>query len=452
MTRRHDKNAPAPSHGRRPAHGAAAAPQPTELNNVEPHPADQPRFAQPEVTPDPTRYVVKHASDGAAYKTLDEMARAHELRPIPFPKARGGDEPVLTLAQALGKDGADAVKQIEAAGKLVFHAVGDTGNTRGPTIQEEVADKMAADFSDPMEDRPRFFFHLGDVIYSFGEDQYYYDQFYEPYRNYPAPILALAGNHDGMVAPNSKAKSLDAFLRNFCAERFETVPESGGLDRTAQIQPGVYYTFEAPFVRILALYSNTLEDPGVLSSQKGAFPEIPDVQIDYLRAALTRVKTEGFKGAVIVAHHHPAYTLAGERGHGSSTAMRKEIDAVCNEIGVWPHAVLSGHAHNTQRYTRSRAGMQIPYWIAGAGGHSRPQKLTKRGEPPLRTPLTVPTDEDQVVLENYDQTSNGYLRIIATATQLRMEYHPSSDGDQSKTPDDHVTVDLATRTIAQFSS
>ncbi|WP_428485210.1 hypothetical protein [Rhodopila sp.] len=54
------------------------------------------------------------------------------------------------------------------------------------------------------------------MIYNFGEARYYYDQFYDAYRNYPAPIVALAGNHDGMVAPNTEAASLDAFLRNFC--------------------------------------------------------------------------------------------------------------------------------------------------------------------------------------------------------------------------------------------
>ena len=45
---------------------------------------------------------------------------------------------------------------------------------------------------------PSFFYHLGDVVYNFGEAAYYYDQFYEPYRNYPAPILGIPGNHDGV--------------------------------------------------------------------------------------------------------------------------------------------------------------------------------------------------------------------------------------------------------------
>ena len=68
---------------------------------------------------------------------------------------------------------------------------------------------------------------------------------------YPAPILAIAGNHDGMVVPGSTVPTLKAFLENFCAEGFHQTAASGGLGRTAQIQPGVYFTLDAPFVRIL---------------------------------------------------------------------------------------------------------------------------------------------------------------------------------------------------------
>ena len=66
-------------------------------------------------------------------------------------------------------------------------------------------------------------------------------------------------NYDGMVAPGTTAVTLAAR-----ASEFEIRPEAGGLSRTAQIQPGVFFTFEAPLVRILALYSNVLEDPASL--------------------------------------------------------------------------------------------------------------------------------------------------------------------------------------------
>ncbi len=35
--------------------------------------------------------------------------------------------------------------------------------------------------------------------------------------------------------------------------------------------------------------------------------------------------------------------------------------------------------------------------------------------------------------------------MIATAEQLRIEYHPASDSAAAKTPDDSVTIDLHTR-------
>jgi len=421
------------------------------IDNTQAHAVEQPVFGQPVATVDPTEFTVTHTNDSQAYKTLDALNARHALQPLPFPAPRGLPEPVLTLAQVLGAKGQAAVDAAAKAGQLVFHSVGDTGNTRGPDPQNLVADKMLSDFREAVPaETPLFYFHLGDVIYNFGERLYYYDQFYDPYRNYPAPIVALAGNHDGMIAPGAHAVTLDAFLQNFCAEGFRINPEAGGLSRTAQIQPGVFFTFEAPFVRILALYSNTLEDPGVISTQGGTFAELDDSQLDYLRAALGRVKREGFAGALIVAHHHPAYT-AGSK-HGWSSNMRAEIDAVCTEVGVWPHALLSAHAHNYQRFTRMHGDMQIPYVIAGNGGHGL-GKLTRKATGPLRVPMEIEPESnwaDRVVLENYDDQDYGYLRIVATAAQLRIEYHPASDGGSAKTPDAAVTIDLATHRLAYF--
>jgi hypothetical protein len=43
------------------------------------------------------------------------------------------------------------------------------------------------------------------------------------------------------------------------------------------------------------------------------------------------------------------------------------------------------------------------------------------------------------------------MRIVVNATQLRIEYHPASDDDTAKTPDDMVIVDLATRQITPLA-
>ena len=135
---------------------------------------------------------------------------------------------------------------------------------------------------------PSFLFHLGDVVYYFGEATYYYDQFYTPYRDYPAPILAIAGNHDGVVYPKDPAPTLAGFLENFCTVAPTPSPDGGNLLRTTMIQPGVYFTLDAPFVRILGLYSNVLEDPGVISNQGAAKSALDGRQIAFLTAALKR--------------------------------------------------------------------------------------------------------------------------------------------------------------------
>jgi hypothetical protein len=304
---------------------------------------------------------------------------------------------------------------------------------------------MVGDFNEAQpQEIPQFALLLGDIVYSFGETEYYYDQFYEPYRNYHAPVLAVAGNHDGMISPLAHATSLAAYLRNFCSDPksgFTVTPEAGGLSRTAQIQPGVFFTFDAPFVRVLCFYSNTLEDPGVIAN-----PTIGNSQLQYLTAALARVKEQNFKGALLFAHHHPPYAIGGQ--HSSSKEMRQQMDAICAKAGVWPHAVLAGHAHSYQRFTRLRAdGTEIPYVICGNGGHNVTKLHAQKGVP-LRAPQTLvkKTDsDDAVTFENYDDVNYGYLRLIVNRKQMRIEYHPASDTIHAKSPDDSVTIDLATR-------
>lgn len=404
-----------------------------------------PVFAQPEPTPDPSTFKVKHPSDADAYKLIDQLNAEHKIQPLPFPPPRGAAaEPRLNLTQVFGGNTA-AVKRIQSSGQIVFHATGDCGSTRGPTTQNAVTDKMIGDFTEAAPSEiPQFALLLGDVVYNFGETEFYYDQFYEPYRNYPAPVLAAAGNHDGMVSPLAHATSLAAYLRNFCADPaggYVVTPEAGGLSRTAQIQPGVFFTFDAPFIRILVFYSNTLEDPGVIADDN-----IGSSQIAFLKTALARVKQEGFAGALLFAHHHPPYALGGQ--HGSSVQMRRQMDAACAAAGVWPHAVLAGHVHNYQRYTRHRPdGTDIPYVNCGNGGHNV-QKIQGAGAGALRTPQVFQAgtaSDDAVTFENYDDTNYGYLRVIATGAQLRIEYHPANDGLGAKTPDDSVTIDLKSR-------
>jgi len=397
-------------------------------------PTGQPVFGEPTLSPDPTTF-----THPVTDQILSELT---QLIALPANPPGAPVEPVLTLAQVYGDAGPAKEAAIIAAGQIVFHSVGDTGSVTGPGTQSLVADKMVTDFNEANPaDVPSFYFHLGDVVYYFGKATYYYDQFYEPYREYQAPILAIPGNHDGVVYAKDPATSLEAFLANFCSAAQMPSPDAGTLNRTTMTQPSVYFTFEAPFVRILGLYSNVLEDPGVISGQAGSTSHntiLDSRQIAFLTAALNRVKSDAFTGAIIIAVHHPPYS--GDTTHGGSPLMLDDIDSACTAAGVWPHAVFSGHVHNYERFTRTVNGKQIAYMVAGCGGHNPLSAIRAT----VRTPYVI---NSTLTLNSVDDTDFGYLRVVVNSQTMTIEFHPESDGGVTKTPDDTVTINLAQYTM-----
>jgi hypothetical protein len=347
-------------------------------------------FADPQPAPDEGSFQVDNTSS-AYYQSPYYTLHKNDLQPVPVPRV---PQPRVDLATVLG---ANFLAPIVAAKKISFHAVGDTGAAKVNAFQSaaraiaheaSVADAMANDVLTGGPTAPAFFFHLGDVVYNFGEGQYYYDQFYEPFRAYDRPIFAIPGNHDGMVfGPSSdvpQVPTLTAFLRNFCADTPGPSPDEGTLVRSAMDQPGVYFTLDAPFVSIVGLYTNVLEGPGVISTQGGKYPVLGgDHQFDFLKAELQRLAPARKAGerAVIVACHHPPASVDSK--HGGSTGLAADIDSASRAAGFWPDAVLSGHAHLYQRFTRKVDGRQIPYVVAGSGGFSATRPVGGLKKAPL---------------------------------------------------------------------
>ena len=282
------------------------------------------------------------------------------LEPIPAPTRT----PVYPLAEIIGQQG---TAQIETSGSIRFHTVGDTG--RGPdTPQGVVAEAMQMDFdiAHP-EISPAFCFHLGDVIYGPNKTQQYRPEFYEPSVHYPGKIVAIAGNHDGEVFPGTDPISLGAFLATFCAPAQVVPAIAGTIYRETMTQPGVYYLLDAPFLQIVALYSNAAENPGFIS---GLIPgEAQKLWLLKTLQGIAAQRQAGVRKALVFATHHPPFTAGG---HSPSTGMLADIDSVCQQAGIMPDLYLSGHAHSYQRYTRevTLAGktLQIPYIVVGTGG------------------------------------------------------------------------------------
>ena len=341
---------------------------------------------------------------------------------------------ILPLSVIIPQIAADAKK----ARKLVFHVIGDSGGIHGDDVQTAVAEAMEGQIKGTQgADKPAFLYHVGDVVYFNGQSELYGSQFYEPYQYYPAPILAIPGNHDGDTRvskgdPPDTEPSLYGFTENFCAPQ----PHQISPYRATMTQPYVYWTLDAPLVTMIGLYSNV---EGTLDS-RGTFE-----QQNWFEQQLAAAKSKD--GFIVVAVHHPPYSL--DKTHGGYLDIVAAIDQAMEHTGVIPHAVLSGHVHNMQRFTRKYNKRQIPYLIEGRGGYANTDRLTHklqkdaRGHFPTAPVQTESTQDPQLDLnlDYYDQDSAGFLRVTVTEETLTFDsFSVPFEGSFEDTVRDTVTV------------
>ncbi len=285
-------------------------------------------------------------------------------------------------------------------GKLVFHMVGDTGGTKGPGVQQRVACQMIAQHLKitKEEDRPSFLYHLGDIVYHYGEAEQYSDQFLTPFEDYPAPIFAIAGNHDSDVNPESEAHydSLEAFYTTFCNASPKTIYFGQDVIRKSQVQPHVYWTMEAPLASIIGLYTNVPKYGCIKKEQRTWF-------IEELRNA---AKLSAEKAIIVCLHHAP---YSADHNHGSSLNMIEFLNSAFEEAGVKPDIVFSGHVHNYQRFSkRYDDGKTVPFIVAGAGGFEELHSLADPSDPAYFAQSQL---FDQVQLDSYCDNKHGFLKI-----------------------------------------
>jgi hypothetical protein len=364
------------------------------------------------------------------------------LEPLAFPKENPRFEPPpitnnVNLIMPLRIIVPEVVDAAKAAGKLVFNSVGDSGGIHGDETQVAVAEAMEEQIKSAAgANKPAFLYHLGDVIYFNGQSNMYTSQFYEPYKYYPAPIFAVPGNHDGDTIvrrndPVDPEPSLYGFVENFCATQLSHISPYRGT----MTQPYVYWTLAAPLVTIIGLYSNvegTLDARGTYEQQK------------WLEDQLKAVPSEGF---LLIAVHHPPYSL--DSSHGGSPDIALAIDHAIAETEVIPHAVLSGHVHCYQRFTRRYKDREIPYIVDGRGGYANSpramHKLQKDGDgkqptAPIKTDSVQQADLD-LTLESYDDENPGFLRVTVTKSKLTVDsFTVPFVGEARTQASDSVTV------------
>jgi acid phosphatase type 7 len=319
----------------------------------------------------------------------------------PIPADPPSDARSLTLRE-IDPDESHTVKQ---RGVMTFHTVGCSGDFKDHVPGLQVAKAMAAQISDPRAGggssaavAASFLFHLGDLVYKDedpsdpdGKDQalMYNSEFYAQYTTYGRNIFAIAGNHDSKSSDRKKKSAIVHFLQNFCGSKREASPDNRTDKRLTMIQPYPYWLFETSVAYFVGLYTNDING-GQLDDPMGT----ANLQYQWLVKTLKKIKDAANGKVVFLALHYPPYSGAAdfaERGDpnlgptprqappaGVLQPLGNILQQAFHKSGQYPDVVLSAHAHLYQRIIYTYAnGRQIPYLIAGSGGHAPVEKLSK---------------------------------------------------------------------------
>lgn len=352
---------------------------------------------------------------------VQKIASGQVRTPVPDPRL--GRAVYVNLADVVGQPipGYTGPGVLET---LQFDMIGDSGAVTAAKLQGSMSvGELMTDMAKTSP--PAFLYHVGDVVYYYGEKQFYYGQFAEVFKEYPAPIFAIPGNHDALTFDDAHTP-LESFIAAFCAAQPGTWDGFGGVRRSTMTQPGVYFTLDTPLVSIIGLYSNAGESGGWLNDKQYAF----------LLGELQRLKParDGMQRAIILAIHHLPKWFPTATDPTSAA-----LDAVFNQAGLWPDAVVVGHAHLYQRIVRQKgvkgAPADIPYIVNGGGGYGivATQKSGGAYVAGLGAGLAAVVDEE------------GFIRATVTRQAgkitLTFDYHSAKRG-AGQPPADTYSVSL----------
>jgi calcineurin-like phosphoesterase family protein len=248
-----------------------------------------------------------------------------------------------------------------------FVVMGDTGE--GDASQYAVVPPLGR-----VGEGTDFLILASDVVYPAGEIKHYPRCFYRPYRDYPAPIYAVPGNHDwydglagfmrvfcGSADPGGGARSSSFFSKEWLRDRLWRKPvaadeealRDGQRLRAAAgqqgVQPGPYWALDTRPLRIVGIDTGIT---GVVDKEQG----------DWLR----RVSRESDKPKLLITGK-PLYVNA-ERRQGTIEGAG-HVDEIVREPANRYVAAIGGDIHNYQRYpVRLSDGRVIQYIVAGGGG------------------------------------------------------------------------------------
>ena len=361
--------------------------------------------------PETRQHVQEYLDNRAPGQGLSSGA-AHAPVFQPPPRPTGNSPFHLDLSSVPGVLGANA------ANKLVFQVTGDTGSEQEPNIRTAVAKAMEREFvTSSLDDRPKFLYLLGNIVFYYGEASNYYSQFYQPFADYPAPILAIPGNHDADVPSSDYSiQSLDAYMRNFASHNPVSSPDARGDKRQTMTEPNSYWTLLTPFATIIGLYTNV--PAGGL---------IDDDQKAWLESEMENAPKD--KALILSMHHSPMSFAQGVRG---SAQLASLLNDAVNKSRRIPNAILSAGAFNYQRIDAPSPVGKIPFLNVGSGGYFKLHVIGAQAgatDPQRGASLTASDDEDHgfLTFEIDNQTIKGRFTKAWSTKDAATPADPAGD-------------------------
>jgi hypothetical protein len=260
---------------------------------------------------------------------------------------------------------ADKVITREDPQRFSFMVLGDTGE--GDEPQYAVVPGFLK-----MSRGTSFAVITSDVIYPVGSTDDYGTKFFRPYRDYPAPIYAIPGNHDWY-------EGLDGFMRVFCGDAPPLPPEPGprplgrawwrallwhrprpadeqrlararrlrSADAQQAVQPGPYWAIDAGPLRIVGIDTGLL---GTIDAEQGAWLR------EVSRGPRPKILLTG-SPLYVDGEHHPCAIEGGGT-----------VDDIVRDPAHRYVAAIGGDIHNYQRYPVDVDGRTVQYVVSGGGG------------------------------------------------------------------------------------
>src|SRR5262249_1286093 len=119
--------------------------------------------------------------------------------------------------------------------------------------------------------------------------------------------------------------------------------------------------------------------------------------------------------------------------------LKALLESSCAAAKRAPDLVLTGHVHDYQRFSAPLLNKKkVPFIVAGAGGYNKRRhvlgKMFHDANDANRLPIQIQGEPE--MLENFNDTDHGYLRVTVTTKKILVEY--VTVPDPSTNPKDRI--------------